>query len=313
MTYRGTFVASLLGIAVSALACSASEQPKEDVSNEISALSQLTGSTRNVGTLENGKTKSVTYSSTPKYRSVTIVANPGDKIDSRISSTDGDAVAWLTDWNRNVLAFNDDESSTSYDARLTYTVPAAAEAGAKYLVFLREYDLEPAKFSVTLSLTQSAPKPECTVDADCSLPSHPGADDVAQCNNTTGKCVTVDVGNITCGGGGKNPHACPTGFRCTGSSSSTGSCVETCQYNGAPHDVGSTFSAVDGCNTCTCSAGSNGSVSVTCTERACVCDPSNEPNRRYIGTPSTCPVIRFACNGNEHSFFNSCGCGCQKN
>ncbi len=314
MTYPTKFFASgILGIAiVSGLAaCGGGEPlPKEDVSAEISALSQLSGTSRNVGTLESGHTKSVTYSSTPKYRAITINAKPGDAIDALVHSSDGDALAWFTDSKRNVLYFNDDASGSTYDARIKYTLPASAYAG-DYTLFLREYDYGASTFSVSLSITSSAPKPECTVDSECALGPDAGADDAAQCNAATGKCETVDAANIKCAGSSKNPHACPSGFRCTGSSSSTGSCVATCQYNGTPHDVGSTFSAVDGCNSCTCS-GSEGSVSVTCTERACTCDPSNEPNRRYIGTPSTCPMIRFMCVSGEQSFFNSCGCGCEK-
>jgi hypothetical protein len=42
------------------------------------------------------------------------------------------------------------------------------------------------------------------------------------------------------------------------------------------------------------------------------CDPSSEPNRSYIGTPSTCPAIRFSCPAGQRSFSNACGCGCER-
>jgi hypothetical protein len=42
------------------------------------------------------------------------------------------------------------------------------------------------------------------------------------------------------------------------------------------------------------------------------CDPSSEPNRNYIGTPSTCPAIRFSCPAGQRSFSNACGCGCER-
>lgn len=82
----------------------------------------------------------------------------------------------------------------------------------------------------------------------------------------------------------------------------------TCTYGGSTYNVGASFPSTDGCNTCNC--GSTGSVG--CTKRACACNPETETNRRYIGTPTTCQFIRFACNADEQYFSNSCGCGCEK-
>ncbi|MBS2019743.1 MAG: hypothetical protein JST00_43170 [Deltaproteobacteria bacterium] len=82
----------------------------------------------------------------------------------------------------------------------------------------------------------------------------------------------------------------------------------TCNYNGSTYAEGASFPSTDGCNTCTC--GTNGAVG--CTKRACVCNPETETNRRYIGTPTSCQFIRFACNADEQYFSNNCGCGCEK-
>ncbi len=42
------------------------------------------------------------------------------------------------------------------------------------------------------------------------------------------------------------------------------------------------------------------------------CDPEHEPNRNYIGTPKTCPTIRYTCQAGTRSFANECGCGCTR-
>jgi hypothetical protein len=82
----------------------------------------------------------------------------------------------------------------------------------------------------------------------------------------------------------------------------------TCSYSGATYNPGDGFAATDGCNTCSCTP----SGSVTCTKKACLaCDPDNEPYRNYVGTPTTCQVIRYSCTSSQRSFQNACGCGCE--
>ena len=81
----------------------------------------------------------------------------------------------------------------------------------------------------------------------------------------------------------------------------------TCDYNGSTYNEGDSFPSEDGCNDCSCSASG-----VACTKRACVCNPATETWRRYLGTPTTCQMIRYSCNADERSFSNSCGCGCEK-
>jgi len=81
----------------------------------------------------------------------------------------------------------------------------------------------------------------------------------------------------------------------------------TCSYDGQTYAEGASFPSTDGCNTCSCGAGG-----VACTKRACVCNPDEEPNRRYLGTPTTCMTIRYSCSTTERSFQNACGCGCER-
>lgn len=81
----------------------------------------------------------------------------------------------------------------------------------------------------------------------------------------------------------------------------------TCAYDGQTYQSGQSFPSTDGCNTCTC--GSSGSVG--CTKKACVCDPANEPDRNYLGTPQQCMTMRYTCPSGWSPFQNSCGCGCE--
>jgi hypothetical protein len=84
--------------------------------------------------------------------------------------------------------------------------------------------------------------------------------------------------------------------------------ASTCSYGGATYSPGDGFAATDGCNTCSCTS----SGSVACTKKACLaCDPDNEPYRNYIGTPTSCQVIRYSCPSSQRSFQNACGCGCE--
>lgn len=81
----------------------------------------------------------------------------------------------------------------------------------------------------------------------------------------------------------------------------------TCSYGDATYNAGDSFPSTDECNTCTCS--STGDVG--CTKKACVCNPEAEPWRDYVGTPTTCQFIRYACAADKRSFQNACGCGCE--
>ena len=81
-------------------------------------------------------------------------------------------------------------------------------------------------------------------------------------------------------------------------------------YQGRTYPPGSTFNAGDGCNTCGCDQ----SAGISCTKKACMCDPAAEVRRReYIGkSPDECATIRFTCPSNTTPFMNTCGCGCEQ-
>ena len=89
---------------------------------------------------------------------------------------------------------------------------------------------------------------------------------------------------------------------------SINSAAATCDYGGTTYQQGDGFPSTDGCNACSC-----GPAGVACTKRACLaCDPDNEPWRNYVGTPTSCQVIRYVCTATQRSFSNTCGCGCEE-
>jgi hypothetical protein len=105
----------------------------------------------------------IRYSATPKYRALSFTASVGDRLEAWVRSTDGDAVAWITDATFKSLATNDDASSDTHDAHVVATIE---KTGLQYLVF-RERDFEPAVFTASLArAADSAPTPgtSCTTE-----------------------------------------------------------------------------------------------------------------------------------------------------
>lgn len=155
----------------------------------------------------------------------------------------------------------------------------------------------------------------------------PGTSVKVDCNT----CVCVKGGGLACtkmacpaktceynGNTYNDGDSFPSSDGCNTCSCSSGAvactekaCVSTCTYGGRVYRNGESFKATDGCNTCYC--GPEGSVA--CTKMACpapTCDPTKEWNRSYVGTPSTCPLIRFVCEPGTSYFANDCGCGCEQ-
>ena len=81
-----------------------------------------------------------------------------------------------------------------------------------------------------------------------------------------------------------------------------------CSYGSETYGIGETFPAHDGCNQCACETSG-----VSCTEKACACDPDQEWYRRYAArSPEACRSSDYACPANTTLFGNDCGCGCQQ-
>src|SRR5690348_9269254 len=102
-----------------AAACTGKSPVDDDVSAAFvaDAKTDLPTNTKYLGDL-GGKPAPVfpvAYSKKPLYRSVGFWGVGGDVWDIHVTSTDGDAVAWLLDFQGNVLASNDDASSDTLD------------------------------------------------------------------------------------------------------------------------------------------------------------------------------------------------------
>lgn len=222
-----------------------------------------------VGSLEYGDTsRTVRYSKTPRYRAFKFEGNPGDEVDIWVRGPRGDAVAFLLDNEKQILAQNDDADATTLNAHITATLTANADTDVHtYYIALRDYYYESRHFTVTLE-GHSADLLSCESDADCvkvqkGCCPHQGwtavntssteayrstlgcssptaciaiavrADStVAECNRATKQCELVAPEDISCAGFTRFPHACPDGYECQlrpgGPTDVPGQCVKTC-------------------------------------------------------------------------------------
>jgi len=157
MSFSRFVVSGLLVTALTAVAgCSTEESGKgeEDVAATESEL-KLSG-TRYLGKITSGQTRTGYYYAPPTYRSYGFDAKGGDEITVDVKSVYGDGMGWITDSNYNVLAFNDDATRYTLDAKVKYKVPAGQPTKSYRIVF-RDYDLLEATFNVTLNIQSTAP------------------------------------------------------------------------------------------------------------------------------------------------------------
>ena len=157
MLFSRYVVAGLLVTAFAAVAGCSTEGPgkgEEDVAATESEL-KLSG-TRYLGKIKSGETRTGYYYAPPTYRSYGFDAKGGDELTVDVKSVYGDAVGFITDSSYNVLAFNDDASSSTLDSKMKYKIPSDLPARSYRIVF-RDYDLLEATFSVTLSIKSTAP------------------------------------------------------------------------------------------------------------------------------------------------------------
>lgn len=187
---RGFVIGSAV-VALAALAgCSSADAPqKEDVASYESEL--RLSSPRYLGQIANGETKSNYYSNPPRYRAYGFTAKGGDEITADVRSVNGDAMGWLTTSSYDVVAANDDASSSTLDSKVVYQVPAGSPSRAYRIVF-RDYDLLDATFNVKLAINTTAAV-TCsyggtTYNAGDGFPSADG------CNT----CSCTSSGNVVC-------------------------------------------------------------------------------------------------------------------
>lgn len=148
----------VVGLVTALAGCAAG--PSKDTDAVASDAAGLRPSTvQYLGVIEDGDTRTVAYSTPPKYRAYGFSASGGDTITIEVKSKNGgDALAWLTTSSYSALASNDDASSSTLDSKIVYAVPSGAAKRAYRIVF-RDYDLIAATFSVRLSIDTAGPTP----------------------------------------------------------------------------------------------------------------------------------------------------------
>ena len=177
--------------------------------------------------------------------------SPGDRVDIKIDSTDGQAMAALTDSHYKPIVSN-------FGSHVTAVLPPSADPYPhEYYVIFREVRRKPAAFRVSVQKVGengAAARAEyltCTADAECVAVAregccHNGYKDavnkdkiadyraanacrvpntlcpqfrvvdrrVAECSYTTRQCEMVEPETIRCGGTGDAAHECPAGYAC---------------------------------------------------------------------------------------------------
>lgn len=151
---------------------------------------RLTG-TRYLGRIVSGQTRTGYYYTPPTYRSYGFDARGGDKITVDVKSVYGDGVGYITDASYNVLAYNDDATQSTLDAKVTYAVPAG-QPMTSYRIVFRDYDLLEATFSVKLSVETTA-VPVCTYNGQ-SYAAGEEFESIDGCNT----CTCSTTGSVSC-------------------------------------------------------------------------------------------------------------------
>ena len=192
VSFRGFLIAGLVSGMAALTGCSSADAPqKEDVESYESEL--RLASPRYLGQIANGETKTNYYYNPPKYRAYGFYAKGGDEITADVKSVDGDGMGWITTSAFDVVAANDDASSSTLDAKVVYKIPAGTASRAYRIVF-RDYDLLGATFTVKLAIkSASAPPVTCSYDGATYNPGDgfPSSDG---CNT----CSCGPTGGVAC-------------------------------------------------------------------------------------------------------------------
>lgn len=160
-SFKGLAITGLVSALAALAGCSSAEAPQKEEAESYESELRLAGP-RYLGQIANGETKTNYYYNPPKYRAYGFYAKGGDEITVDVKSLEGDAMGWITTSSFDALAGNDDASSSTLDAKVTYKVPAGTASRAYRAVF-RDYDLLDATFTVKLTI-KSASAPTCDYD-----------------------------------------------------------------------------------------------------------------------------------------------------
>ncbi|MBX3225910.1 MAG: hypothetical protein KIT84_29965 [Labilithrix sp.] len=125
----------------------------------------------------------------PRRSAWTFTARGGDQLTVWVRSPVGDAVAFLTDAQWNVLAYNDDAEPGTHDARIRFVVPPSVAPNTTFRVVFEDYQLLPAMFTTSVDVRPSV---TCSYGSALHLSgdTFPSADGCNTC--------TCGPGGITC-------------------------------------------------------------------------------------------------------------------
>ena len=106
-----------------------------------------------VGSLSYGQYVTVVYGQNSHwYPAFSFGGQKGDRVTISVSSTDGDAVAWLLDHQHKELAKNDDANSMTLDSLIHMTLPGNSDPNIlTYYIVFRDYGFQQAHFTVRLN------------------------------------------------------------------------------------------------------------------------------------------------------------------
>jgi hypothetical protein len=131
--------------------CAGQKQFPDDDFTDLASVDQksdaFSSKMRFLGSLAEGQTRKVYYTSSPLYRGYTI--DQEGPVDLWVRSSSGDALAWLLNSTFHVVKKNDDADDTTYDAHIKGEVPSSATL--PYYLVMRDYNQDSGWFSVTRS------------------------------------------------------------------------------------------------------------------------------------------------------------------
>lgn len=153
--------AAALLLAMGALgACTASKAEVDEDFSDLASVDQkadyFSAKLKLLGTLTDGGSDRVRYTSNPRFRGYAFTAAEGDQVDVWVKGPGGDALAWVVDGKFKVIAKNDDASDQTYDSHIVTKLPASGVAGGKYYVIFRDYDMTSHYFTTSLKLQHGA-------------------------------------------------------------------------------------------------------------------------------------------------------------
>jgi hypothetical protein len=132
--------------------CAAAEDPPTEGDSAYSTASALyIAAPRYLGNINTGDTKTSAYSNPPRLRAYGFAARGGDVVTVDVTSATGNAMAWITTLDHEILAANRDARATTNYPRVVYKVPKGRPL-RRYHVAFRDEGLSDATFRVTLSV-----------------------------------------------------------------------------------------------------------------------------------------------------------------